>query len=230
MKLRYAFLFLACMALVAAGCGSDSKDDKDSKSKPQTKEQKAAAKDYKIKEDQVAKAKKAFKKDSKDVGLCRNLAMGYVALASPASSPDPKKPAPLPKDRDESLKKAEDTLEQCQEINAKDADVKQMLASVYMATNKYDKAADMLGDIAKAAKGDERANAYYAWGLAASNAQQYDTAISAWQKFIELTPSNDQRVKQVKASIAALKQAKQQQAKAAASSKDDSSSSDDKKD
>jgi cytochrome c-type biogenesis protein CcmH/NrfG len=208
-KLRYAVLFLASLALIATGCGSDSKDsDKKGDSKPQTKAQKAAAKDRDNKEDAVARAKKDFEKNKDDVGACRNLAMSYIAIASPASAPDPKTAVELPKDRDKSLAKAVKTLEGCAKTDPKDRDVKQMLASTYMATSKYDKAAPLLKQLAGSAKGQERANAYYAWGLAASNAQDFDAAIEAWQKFIELSPAKDPRIAQVQQSIKALRAAK----------------------
>jgi tetratricopeptide (TPR) repeat protein len=207
-KLRYGFVFLVCIALLAAGCG-DGKDGKGSSSKKDTskmsKQEKAAALDLATKEKGVKSAKKAFDKDSKDVGACRNLAMAYVALASPASTTDVKNPPPLPKDRDKNLKKSVDTLETCTRIDPKDRDVKQMLASTYMATNKYEKAAKLLKELAGTAPAAQKPNAYYAWGLAASNAQQIPDAISAWQKFVDLSPAKDPRVKQVQQSIDALK-------------------------
>jgi tetratricopeptide (TPR) repeat protein len=217
-KLRYGFVFLVCIALLAAGCGSSNKDSKSSSSKKDTskmsKQEKAAAVDLAAKEKGVKSAKKAFDKNSKDVGACRNLAMSYVALASPASTTDPKNPPPLPKDRDKNLKKSVSTLETCTKIDPKDRDVKQMLASTYMATNKYDKAAKLLKELATTSRGAEQANAYYAWGLAASNAQQLPDAIAAWQKFVSLSPAKDPRVKQVQQSIKALQDAQKQQSAA----------------
>lgn len=208
MKLRYAFLFLVSAALLAAGCGSDSKDsDKGDDAKPKTKAEKAQEKDRSVKEKSVERAKKDYEKNKDDVGACRNLAMSYIALASPASSTDPKQPVELPKDRDESLKKATGTLEECAETDSKDRDVKQMLASTYMATQEYDKASVLLKQLASSAKGPERANAYYAWGLAASNAEDFDSAIEAWETFIELSPPKDPRIAQVRQSIKALKAA-----------------------
>ncbi|MCW2920822.1 MAG: hypothetical protein JWL76_696 [Thermoleophilia bacterium] len=228
MKLRYAVLFLASLALVATGCGSDSKDSSSDKkaAKPQTKIEKAAAKDRDNKEDAVARAEKEYEKDKDNVGACRNLAMSYIAIASPASAPDPKTQVELPKDRDKSLAKAVDTLEGCAKTDPKDRDVKQMLASSYMATNKYDKAAPLLKQLASSAKGQERPNAYYAWGLAASNAQDFDAAIEAWQTFVELSPPKDPRIAQVQQSIKALRAAKNQPKAAAtpAPAADDSGS------
>jgi cytochrome c-type biogenesis protein CcmH/NrfG len=207
-------VFLACLALVVAGCGSDDKDSKKGGSAKKdtklSKTEQAAATDRDNKEDSVSKAQKAFKKDPKDVGACRNLAMAYVALASPASTTDVKNPPPLPKDRDKSLKKSVSTLEDCTDIDPKDRDVKQMLASTYMATNKYEKASTLLKELAGSATGEGKANAYYAWGLAASNAQQLDDAITAWQKFVDLSPAKDPRVAQVKQSIKALQDAQKQ--------------------
>ena len=221
MKLRYAILFLASLALLAAGCGSDDKDsskDTAKKDKP-SKAEAAAATDRDNKEQAVKAAEKAYDKDKKDVGTCRNLAMSYVALASPASTGDPKNPPKVPEDRDKNMKKAIDTLEDCQKLDPKDRDVKQMLASSYMGTSDYKKAADLLEDLAKTSKGQERANSYYAWGLAASNAQQVDKAISAWNTFLELAPPKDPRIAQIKQSIASLKASQKQQAAAATSEK-----------
>jgi tetratricopeptide (TPR) repeat protein len=220
-KLRYAVFFLALLALLASGCGSDDKkSDSDTKKDKPSKAEKAAQVDRSNKEKAVKEAEKAFDKKDDDVGTCRNLAMSYVALASPASTGDPKNPPKVPEDRDKSMKKAIDTLEQCQKLDPKDRDVKQMLASSYMGTNKYDKAADLLEDLAKTSKGAERANSYYAWGLAASNAQHIDEAIGAWNTFLELAPKNDPRIKQIRQSITALKAAQKQQKTQAAATSD----------
>jgi tetratricopeptide (TPR) repeat protein len=216
-KLRYAFLFLASVMLLASGCGSDSKDDKKSDDKPKTKAEKAQVEDRDNKEAAVKKAKAAAKKDEKNVDVCRNLAMSYINLASPASASDPKKPVELPKDRDESLKKAVVTLEGCVEIDPKNEDVKTMLASSYMATNQYDKATPLLKSLAGSATGPARPNAYYAWGLAASNAKNYPEAIRAWTRFVELSPKDDPRIAQVRQSIKALRAAAKAPAPAAAS-------------
>lgn len=213
MKLRYAVLFFASIALIATGCGSDSEDSKKQEAKkPETKAEKAAAKDRDNKEDAVARAEKDYDKNKDDVGACRNLAMSYIALASPASATDPKTPVELPEDRDKNLDKAVKTLEDCSKEDPKDRDVKQMLASTYMATNKYDKASPLLEQLARSSKGQERPNAFYAWGLAASNAQDYDAAIEAWETFIELSPKKDPRIAQVQQSIKALRAAKAQPA------------------
>ncbi|MCW2922836.1 MAG: hypothetical protein JWM98_240 [Thermoleophilia bacterium] len=229
MKLRLSILSLIAFGLLAAGCGgsdgdSNKKDSKKSDTKTKTTASKAADKtpavptakeDRENKKSQVSDAKKAFSDKPKDIGACRNLAMAYVALASPASSPDPKKPAPLPKDRDKNLGKSIDTLEKCVDINKGDRDVQQMLASTYMATNKFEKATPLLASLARTAKGAERANAYYAWGLAASNAQQYKDAIAAWTVFINAAPPKDPRVAQVRSSITALRAAAKNPPKAA---------------
>jgi tetratricopeptide (TPR) repeat protein len=219
---------MLCMALVAAGCGGDDDDkSKDAKKAKPSKQEQAIQDDRDAKEKNVTQAKKDFKKSDEDVGACRNLAMAYVALASPASTGDPKNPPKPPKDREKSMKKAIDTLEQCRDIDSKDRDVQQMLASSYMGMNQYDKASDLLEDLAKSAKGQEKANAYYAWGLAASNAQQLDKAISAWETFLELAPKNDPRIAQIRQSIKALKAAKAQPAPAQPA---DSGDKDDSKD
>lgn len=213
-KLRHAFLFLASAALLATGCGSDSEDGgNDSKEKQEPKKEmsraeKDAATDRENKQKQVKSAEEAFEENDEDVGACRNLAMSYIALASPASAADPKDPPKLPEDREKNLDKAVETLEGCTKLKGADRDVDQMLASTYMATNDYDKATPLLERLARSAKGPERANAFYAWGLAASNAEQYDDAIAAWQQFIDLAPKNDPRIAQVRQSITALRAAK----------------------
>jgi tetratricopeptide (TPR) repeat protein len=208
-KLRHILLLLAAFALLAAGCGGDSKDDSEKKEKP-TKAEAAAEQDRAVKEKNVKAAEKEFKKDDKNIGACRNVAMAWIALASPASAVDPLKPAELPKDRDKNLDKGITTLKKCVEIDDADRDVKQMLASTYMATNDYDKASSLLQDLAKSAKGPERPNAYYAWGLAASSAQEYEDAITAWRTFVDLSPKDDPRSAQVRQSIKALQEAAKQ--------------------
>src|SRR5690606_27260822 len=118
----------------------------------------------------------------------------------------------LPEDRDESLKEAVKILEGCVDIDDKDRDVKVMLSSSYMAVSEYEKAAKLLEELASSAKAVEKPNAYYAWGLAASQAKQYDDAIEAWTKFVELSPKKDPRIAQVRQSIKALRAAKNQPA------------------
>lgn len=225
-KLRHMFLFLASAALLAAGCGSDSDDAKSDDSEPKTKADKALAADQEAKDEQVEKAKNAFEEADDDVGACRNLAMAWIAKASPASSTDPKDPPKLPEDREDSLEEAVGTLEGCVEIDEKDRDVQQMLASTYMATNQYDKAVPLLQKLAGSAKGPERANAFYAWGLAASNAQDYPAAIRAWSSFVKAAPKDDPRIKQVNQSIKALRAANKQQAAAPAAASDDAAADD----
>lgn len=205
MKLRYGLVFLASLSLVAAGCGgSDSKSSDTKKSSTKTS---AADKVVQQKQDALDDAKKAFGKKKSDVNLCRDLAMKYIAVASPESTGDPNKAPKLPKDRDKNLKGAVSTLEDCQKIDTRNRDVQQMLASTYMATNQYDKAVPLLKQLATTSKGPERANSFYAWGLAASNAQDYAGAIQAWTQFTKLAPPKDQRVPQVRQSIKALQQA-----------------------
>jgi tetratricopeptide (TPR) repeat protein len=217
------------MALVAAGCGSGGDDDKkDAKKDKPSKAEAAQIADRANKEKTVKQAKKAFKDADKDVGSCRNLAMAYVSLASPASTGDPKNPPKVPEDRDKNMKKAIATLEKCRDIDPKDRDVKQMLASSYMGTNNYDKAAKLLEELAKSSKGEERPNAFYAWGLAASNAQQLDDAISAWNQFLALAPARDPRIPQIKQSIKALQAAKKQPKAEATPAASDESKDDDK--
>lgn len=217
MKLRTLFVFLACLALLAAGCGGsdgsgggDAAPKEKKEEKPASKQEKAAAEDRENKEKAVKEARAAYKDADEDVGACRNLAMSYIALASPASTGDPKNPPKVPEDREESMEKAIDTLEKCRDLDPKDRDVQQMLASSYMGTSDYEKASTLLEQLAKSSKGQERANAYYAWGLAASNAQQIDKAIGAWQRFLELAPPKDPRIAQIRQSIKALQAAKNQ--------------------
>lgn len=224
MKLRFGIALLACAALVASGCGGDGDGGKgDGDGAKGGKGGKAAAafeKDRKSKESKLEKVKKEYEKDDDDIGACRNVAMQYVALASPPPPVDPKTPSERPKDAEKMLSKAVDTLKDCQKIDEDDRDVKQMLATAYMGRGDYDEAADVLGELATSAKGDQRANAFYAWGLASSNAQNLDDAISAWQRFVDLSPKNDPRVPQVKQSIKALQQAQKTQTDNAAKEKD----------
>jgi len=204
-------------ALIAAGCGSDS-SSKDKKKSSTTKSPKAsttAKQQVSDKGKALKAAKSAFNKKNTDVNLCRDLAMKYIAVASPESSSDPKVAPKQPKDREKNLKSSVKTLNECLKIDSKNRDVKQMLASAYMALNKYDEASPLLKEIAQSTKDAGEANAYYAWGLAAGNAQNYDDAIAAWQKFVALSPAKDARVAQVKQSIKALKLAKVQKAKPA---------------
>lgn len=222
MKLRYGTIVVVALmasSLLAAGCGS-SKDDSKKDGKTTTAEKASQSK-----RDALDKSKAAFKKD-RTVDNCRNVAMNYIAVASPEAPKNPKDAPKLPKDRDKNLKNAVSTLEECVKIDKANRDVKQMLASTYMATGKYQKAADLLEDIARTAKGQERANAFYAWGLAASNASDYKSAVSAWQTFASLAPRNDPRVKQVRQSIKALSAA----AKATPPVKTESSSDSKKED
>lgn len=206
MKIRNVMLLLGVLVLLVAGCGSDSKS-KSGDEKPATKAEKERAKDAKVKATNVKKAEKAFKKDSKDVGACRNLGMAWISKASPASVTDPKAKVVPPKDREKSLKQAISVLEDCRDLDENDRDVKIMLSSVYMSAGKQEKAIPILRSLAKSAKGAERPNAYYSWGLAANNAQDYNEAIEAWSSFVRIAPKSDTRVKQTKQSIKALKAA-----------------------
>jgi cytochrome c-type biogenesis protein CcmH/NrfG len=232
-KIRNLVLLVAALlasALLLAACGSDDKDSKSSKKL--TKTEQAAAKDAENKQKTVSRAEKEFKKAKDDVNACRNLAMAYIAKASPASTDDPKKAPELPKDRDESLKSATKTLETCADLGKKDRGVQQMLASTYMAQSDYDKAAPLLEQLAKSAKADERANAYYAWGLAESNAQDFAAAIRDWNGFLSAAPNNDPRLDQVRQSIKSLRAALKAPKKAATetTTKDDASSDSSKDD
>jgi tetratricopeptide (TPR) repeat protein len=228
-KVRFGLLLLAVLAIASvifAGCGDSKKDDDKKGDKG-----KATSQNDKIdeaKRDALKKAKASFKKKPGDSAICRDLAMRYIAVASPESPDNPKEAPKLPKVRDKNLKGAVKTLESCTKINAKDRDIKQMLASTYMATGKFDKASALLKDLAQTAKGADQANAYYAWGLAASNAQQYPAAITAWTKFSQLAPAKDPRVKQIKQSIVALRAAAKAPKTPAATTSSDDSKKDDK--
>jgi len=209
-KLRTVLPFLLATAVVLAGCGSDDEDgDKKggSKAKAKGKESSAVVKDVENKQKALDKAKDEFKKSDNDPAACRNLAMAYIAISSPASAAPGEEPPPVPKDRDKNLAKSVKTLEECVDIKKDDRDLQQMLASTYMATNKYEKATPLLERLATTAKGEQRANAYYAWGLAASNAQQFDDAIKAYRSFLDTAVPKDSRVPQVRDSIKALQAA-----------------------
>lgn len=214
-KVRHALLLVAIAALLGAGCGKDeakgsaSSDSKDTKAKPA--KQSAGDKVVEQKQQAVQAAGEAFDKKPKDANLCRDLGLKLIALASPESTGDPKKAPEIPKDREKNLKKATDVLETCHELAPKDAGITSMLASVKMAGGEYKDASTLLGQLAKGTPKD--ANAFYAWGLAASNATDYATAITAWTKFAQLADPKDPRVSQVRQSISALK-AQEKQAKA----------------
>lgn len=216
MKVRSILLLAMSAMLVLGGCGSDGGGGGDNDKakpkdeKPEKKEddkQTHAERVKEAKKDALADAKKAYEKDSDNVDACRDLAMKYISIASPESTGDPKKAPKLPKNREENLEKAKETLEECRKLDADNEAVLQMLASTYMATNEYDKASTLLERLARDAEGGQRANAYYAWGLAASNAKDYDSAIQAWTRFVEVAPEDDPRVAQVRQSIKALRQA-----------------------
>jgi predicted Zn-dependent protease len=187
---------LVAAALVAAGCGS--KDKKDSSNKKSGSSSSLSG----VKGKQVKEAEKGFDKQPKDVNACRSLAQSWIAYASPDAPKKAGDPIKVPKDRDKSLGKAADVLEKCMEIDPKDESTKQMLASTYMGLSKYDKAAPILHDIAKAHKND--ANAWYAWGLAESSAGNPDKTIEAWQLFLKYAPKTDTRIAPTKQQIKAL--------------------------
>jgi tetratricopeptide (TPR) repeat protein len=208
-KLRSGLAFLMIAAVVAAGCGSDD----DTKEKKSSAKPTAAETVLASKKEAVSKAEKAFDKDGNDVDACRNLAMSYVALASPESTGDPKKAPEPPKDREKNLKKSTATLEKCTKIAPKDRNVQQMLASTLMAQGQYEDASPLLESLAKSAKQPEAANAFYAWGLAASNAMDTDDAITAWRRFIALSPKDDTRIAQVRGAIKSLEASRRAAAK-----------------
>ena len=199
MKVRLGFVLLVSLALIAGGCGDGDKKsgDKRAASNPPRRRSSRQAKGRR------RDAKKAFDKKPKDVNLCRDLAMKYVALASPESTGDPKKP-PTCRRIATRTSASPSRRSRVRKIDSKNRDVQQMLASTYMATGKYDKASPLLEDSRKSSKGQNRANDYYAWGLAASNAQDFAGAIEAWTQFAALAPAKDPRVPQVKQSIKAL--------------------------
>jgi tetratricopeptide (TPR) repeat protein len=191
---------LLALSLVAAGCGSDG-DDGDSGDKKGSTASKES-KDPKVR--QVAESEDAFEKEPQDVNACKNLALSYVALASPTSSGKANEPVEPPKDREENMKKAADTYEQCRQLAPKDVDVKRSLASSYMSVGDYEKATPLLEEVAKQAK--NQPNDYYAWGLAASNARDTKSTIEAWEAFLRFVPKGDPRIVQVRRSLVLLRQ------------------------
>lgn len=210
MKFRPVVLTLVVAAamMVVAGCGSDKKSDsKDSKTTSSKSDK--DGKDGKkksitvIKKEQLDVAKKEFKKHSNDKNACSNLAQAYIVVGSPESNPDSKEPPKRPKDSEKNFKKAADTLDKCVKLDPQNVDLKSRLASTYMALNRYDDAAPILKTVAESRKTD--ANAYYAWGLAASNARNTKQAVQAWEKFLQYAPKKDPRIQQVQQSIKALK-------------------------
>jgi len=91
----------------------------------------------------------------------------------------------------------------CQALAPKDENIQQMLASTYMAQGNFKAAAPILQTIATGRKTD--ANSWYAYGLAESSAGNTVATVSAWTKFLAYADKKDPRIKQTKASIAALK-------------------------
>jgi hypothetical protein len=189
---------LATVLLVAVGCGSSDDNDKDSE-----KSRANMSKTEKAKFDNLDGAKENFEKNGNDLAACRNLANAYVVVGSPESTGDPKKAPKVPEDREKYLKKSLDVLKQCTAINGKDIDTKQSLALTYVALSDYDSATPLLKEVALTRKTDE--NSYYAWGLAAGNAQKQAETITAWTNFLKYAPKNDPRRKQVRQSLELLK-------------------------
>lgn len=185
---------LLALALIAGGCGSDGDSAKEKSSATK-------AKDPKVR--QVADAEDAFDKAPRDLNACKNLALSYVALASPTSSGKPNEPVKPPKDREKNMKKAQETYATCRQLAPKDVDVKRSLASTHMALGEYDKASPLLEEVAKQAK--NQPNDYYAWGLAASNARDTKGTIEAWEAFLRFVPKGDPRIVQVRRSLELLK-------------------------
>lgn len=195
-------LVVAASLMVVAGCGSSSSSSKKStKDAKGTSSQKDKSTDE-IKHDQLEAAKKEFKKHANDKNACSNLAQAYIVVGSPESNPKSKEPPKRPKDAEKNFKKAADTLEKCVDLDPNNVDLKSRLASTYMALNRYDDAAPILKDVAESRKDD--ANAYYAWGLAASNARNSKQAVQAWQQFLKYAPKKDPRIPQVQQSIKTL--------------------------
>lgn len=195
----FAIAILATSALVAGGCGSDSKDDKKDKKAPVNKVLAA-------KEKAVAEAEKRVKKNPKDPAALAELARAYTALASPESAPPGQKPPKNPKNRDELLRKAADTLEDLRRLKPKDEVVINQLATTYMGLGEYDKALPLRRQLSNDNPKDS--SAAYAWGLTASAAGKTKEAITAWERFLAITPKSDPRYKNVKQQVAALRKAK----------------------
>lgn len=205
------FALLASFALVASGCGSgggdDGKDKDGGKGKDQAAETTGGGDDESsaaVKDRQLKAAQKEFEENGDDSNACRNLASAYIAVASPESTGDPKNPPSEPEGAEGNRKEAVKTLERCAELAPTDRTIQNMLATTYMSVGDYDKAEPLLQEIATGARRPD-ANAFYAWGLAASNAQQPAEAVRAWTRFLELAPKDDPRRKAVADSVKALK-------------------------
>lgn len=182
--------------VIAAGCGSSSKDSNSDSASTSTKVL------IGVKGKQVKDAQKSFDKSPKNIDACRSLAQSWIAYASPDAPKKAGQAVKIPKDRNKSLKQASQILEKCRELAPKDEFVTQMLASTYMAQGKFDKAAPILKNIATTQKNN--ANAWYAYGLAESSAGNTAATIAAWKKFLDYAEKNDPRIKQTQQSIEAL--------------------------
>jgi hypothetical protein len=141
----------------------------------------------KIKGDDRVKCVRGFE----DVGS------GYLAL----TTPDPETGLP-PRGQDENFDKAQTALKRAWALDPDNTEVAQSLASVYLQQQKYPQATDIFAKLAKS----EPSNVDFQFYLASSaqQAQQTDTAIAAFEKFIKLAPE-DSRVAQAKESIKTLK-------------------------
>lgn len=135
---------------------------------------------------------------SKCIRAFEDVGAGYLAL----TSPDPETGLP-PRGQDENFDKAQTALKRAFALNPDSTETAQSLATVYLQQSKYQNAMDIFANLAKA----EPSNVDYQFYLAgtAQQAQQTDTAIAAYKKFIKLAP-DDSRVPQAKEAIKTLKE------------------------
>lgn len=204
MGTRTAILLLALCTLAPMVAGCSFGDSGDSSA------EKAAAADRSRKQREVSKARSALRKDPEDADACRRLAAAYLALASPVPQAGKNVSMTMPKDRDESLSDAIDTLRDCLKADDGDQDARQMLASALMETGGYGEAARLYRALARSSTGAQRADAYYGLGVASSNLRDFTGAIAAYERFVATAPKSDSRVISVRLSIASLRQAMKQ--------------------
>ena len=109
-----------------------------------------------------------------------------------------------PKDRTKNMKKAAETYEQCQKIDAKDVDIQRALAGTYMALGEYDKAAPLLERVARQGKNVARRLLRGGESLHPTH-RHIDGTIRAWDVFLAYVPKKDPRYGQVTTSLKILR-------------------------